>query len=204
MHEADPETVMNPDERRHTLLIVDDEPALLQSLRHQFCREYRVLTAENGRDALDLLGREEVHTILTDQRMPGMTGDAFLAQARHVKPDAVRMLFTGYADIQAVIGAVNEGRIFRYILKPWDPTELEGIVRQAVEHHDLKVDRKRLIAELKEANENLMRVNRELTDANELKRAMLDSARLRADFEELSLRVSALEGAAIPKGPERR
>ena len=130
---------MATEERRHTLLIVDDEPGLLQSLRHQFFRDYRVLTAENGHAALDLLGREDVHVILSDQRMPGMTGDAFLAQARAVRPDAVRMLFTGYADIQAVISAVNEGRIFRYILKPWDPAELEGIVRQAVEHHDLIV-----------------------------------------------------------------
>ena len=187
---------MATEERRHTLLIVDDEPGLLQSLRHQFFRDYRVLTAENGREALELLGREEVHAILSDQRMPGMTGEAFLSQARHVRPDAVRMLFTGYADIQAVIGAVNEGRIFRYVLKPWDPVELEGIVRQAVEHHDLKIERRRLIAELKEANERLTRVNRELSESTELKRALLESARLRAEFEDLSRRVSALEMAA--------
>jgi response regulator RpfG family c-di-GMP phosphodiesterase len=189
---------MATEERRHTLLIVDDEPGLLQSLRHQFFRDYRVLTAENARDALDILGREDVHVILSDQRMPGMAGDAFLAQARHIRPDAVRILFTGYADIQAVIGAVNEGRIFRYILKPWDPAELEGVVKQAVEHHELKVERKRLVSELKETNERLIRANRELTEANELKRALLDSARLRADFEDLDRRVAALESAAGP------
>jgi response regulator RpfG family c-di-GMP phosphodiesterase len=193
---------MGQDERRHTLLIVDDEPGLLQTLRHQFLRDYRVLTAENGHSALDILGREDVHVILSDQRMPGMSGDAFLAQARAARPDAVRMLFTGYADIQAVINAVNEGRIFRYILKPWDPAELEGVVRQAVEHHDLKVDRRRLIAELKEANERLARGNRELTEANEMKRALFESARLRADFEDLARRVAALEATAGRPAPE--
>src|SRR4051812_23376792 len=154
---------MAKEDRKHTLLIVDDEPGLLQTLRHQFFRDYRVLTAESGHEALELLGVEDVHAILSDQRMPGMSGDNFLAQARAFRPDAVRILFTGYADIQAVITSVNEGRIFRYILKPWDPTELEGIVRQAVEHHDLIVDRRRLIAELKEANDRLARANRELS-----------------------------------------
>ena len=163
------------------------------------------MTAETGRDALELLGREDVHAILSDQRMPGMTGDAFLAQARHIRPDAVRMLFTGYADIQAVIVAVNEGRIFRYILKPWDPVELEGVIKQAVEHHDLRVEHRKVIAELKVANERLTRINLELTEANELKRALLESAGLRADFEELSRRVSALEAAAaFPDERERR
>jgi len=185
-------------ERRHALLVVDDEPAILQSLRHLFARDYRVLTAEGGHAALDLIGREEVHAILADQRMPGMAGDAFLAQARHVRPDAVRVLFTGYADIQAVISAVNEGRIYRYVLKPFDPAELEGVVRQAVEHHDLVVDRRRLAEELRQARERLARVDAEFREAVELKRALLENGRLRVDFEELSRRVAALEGAGAP------
>jgi response regulator RpfG family c-di-GMP phosphodiesterase len=187
---------MAKEARKHTLLIVDDEPGLLQTLRHQFFRDFRVLTAENGHAALELLGVEDVHVILSDQRMPGMTGDAFLAQARAFRPDAVRILFTGYADIQSVITAVKEGRIFRYILKPWDPVELEGIVRQAVEHHDLTVDRRRLIAELKEANERLSRANRELGEANEQKRAFLETGRLRSDLDALARRVRALEESA--------
>ena len=104
---------------------------MLQGLRHLFARDYRVLTAEGGHAALELLGREDVHAILSDQRMPGMTGEAFLAQARGVRPDAVRVLFTGYADIQAVVGAVNTGQIYRYVLKPFDPAELQGIGRLA-------------------------------------------------------------------------
>jgi response regulator RpfG family c-di-GMP phosphodiesterase len=187
---------MAKEDGKHTLLIVDDEPGLLQALRHQFFRDYRVLTAENGHAALELLGFEDVHVILSDQRMPGMTGDSFLAQARVFRPDAVRILFTGYADIQAVISSVNEGRIFRYILKPWDPIELEGIVRQAIDHHDLIVDRRRLVVELKEVNDRLTRANRELVEANQQKLAMQETGRLRSDLDSLLRRVKALEEAA--------
>ena len=162
--------------RRHTLLVVDDEPDVLESLRHLFHRTYRVLTAEAGAPAVEMLGREDVHVILSDQRMPGMTGDAFLTQARHIRPDAVRMLFTGYADIQAVINAVNEGRIFRYILKPWDPTELEGIIKQAAEHYELVAERNRLIEQLQQANAQLTRANQELAEANALKGAFIEVA----------------------------
>ncbi len=162
--------------RRPTLLIVDDEPDVLESLRHLFHRAYRVLTAEAGGPAIAILEREDVHVILSDQRMPGMTGDAFLARARHVRPDAVRMLFTGYADIQAVINAVNDGRIFRYILKPWDPAELEGLIRQAVDQYDLLAERKRLIVELQDANARLTGANQELAEANVLKGAFIEVA----------------------------
>jgi signal transduction histidine kinase len=162
--------------RRHTLLVVDDEPDVLESLRHLFHRAYRVLTAESGKPAIELLGHEDVHVILSDQRMPGMTGDAFLAQARHVRPDAVRMLFTGYADIQAVINAVNEGRIFRYILKPWDPVELEGVIKQAAEQYELLAERKRLIDQLQQANAQLTKANQELAEANTLKGAFIEVA----------------------------
>ncbi|WP_435017896.1 ATP-binding protein [Tundrisphaera sp. TA3] len=162
--------------RRNTLLIVDDEPDVLESLRHLFHRAYRVLTAEGGAAGLEILAREEVHVILSDQRMPGMTGDVFLARARHLRPDVVRMLFTGYADLQAVINAVNEGRIFRYILKPWDPAELESLVRQAADQYELLAERNRLLAELQEANARLLRANEELAEANELKGAFIEVA----------------------------
>ena len=167
---------MPADQRRHTLLVVDDEPDVLESLKHLFHRAYRVVTAEAGAPAIELLGREDVHVILSDQRMPGMTGDAFLTHARRVCPDAVRMLFTGYADIQAVINAVNEGRIFRYIMKPWDPVELEGMIKQAAEQYELLAERKRLIVQLQEANVRLTQANQELAEANVLKGAFIEVA----------------------------
>jgi signal transduction histidine kinase len=154
-------------QRRHTLLIVDDEVDVLESLKHQFHHTYRMLTAGSGGQAISVLDTNEVQLILSDQRMPGMQGDAFLSQARRLQPDAIRMLFTGYADIQAVINAVNQGHIFRYILKPWDTVELEGIIRQAAEQYDLLAERKRLIAELQAANTQLLHANEELARANE-------------------------------------
>ena len=164
------------EQRRHTLLIVDDEVDVLESLRHQFHRTYKVLTAGSGGQAVSVLNTNEVQLILSDQRMPGMQGDSFLSQARRLQPDAIRMLFTGYADIQAVINAVNEGHIFRYILKPWDTVELEGIIRQAAEQYDLLAERKRLIAELQAANAQLLHANEELARAGQLKTAFIEVA----------------------------
>ncbi len=162
--------------RRHTLLVVDDEVDVLDSLRHQFHRTYRVLTCPSGTQAIELLEQNEVDVILTDQRMPGMSGDVLLRRARQLKPDTIRMLFTGYADIQAVISAVNEGHIFRYILKPWDSAELEGIIRQGVEQYDLLAERRRLIVELQEANSRLVEANGELARAGQLKTAFIEVA----------------------------
>ena len=164
------------EQRRHTLLVVDDEVDVLESLRHQFHRGYRVLTSVSGKQAIEILLNEDVELILTDQRMPGMSGDQFLREARRLKPDAIRMLFTGYADIQAVISAVNEGHIFRYILKPWDSVELEGIIHQGVEQYDLLAERKRLVAELQAANLELVQANQELARAGQLKTAFIEVA----------------------------
>jgi signal transduction histidine kinase len=164
------------DQRRHTLLVVDDEVDVLESLRHLFHRSYRVLTASSGDQALDHLRHNDVHLILSDQRMPGMSGDVFLSHARKLRPDAIRMLFTGYADIQAVINAVNEGHIFRYILKPWDAVELEGVIRQAAEQYELLAERKRLIAELQATNAKLTQANAELAEAGQLKSAFIEVA----------------------------
>jgi len=164
------------DQRRHTLLVVDDEVDVLESLRHLFHRTYRVLTASSGSQAVSILEQEEVHLVLSDQRMPGMTGDVLLSHARRIQPDAIRMLFTGYADIQAVINAVNEGNIFRYILKPWDAAELEGILRQAIDHYELVAERKRLVAQLQAANQQLTKANEELAEAGQLKSAFIEVA----------------------------
>ncbi len=164
------------DQRRHTLLIVDDEPDVLDSLRYLFHRHYQVLTATSAEKGLELLREQPVQLILSDQRMPGMTGDEFLARAREIQPDAVRMLFTGYADIQAVTNAINRGEIYRYILKPWDSNELELMIRQAAEQYELLAERKRLMNELRETNEQLKHANRDLAEADQLKTAFLEVA----------------------------
>jgi signal transduction histidine kinase len=181
------------DRRRHTLLIVDDEPDVLDSLRHLFHRHYVVRTATSARDALELLQKDPagVHLILSDQRMPGMTGDEFLARARELAPEAIRLLFTGYADIQAVSNAINRGGIFRYILKPWDAAELESILRQAAEQYDLLAERRRLLKELQEANTQLVHANVQLAEADQLKTAFLEVA-----SHELNTPITIVQGLA--------
>src|SRR5205814_3315225 len=112
---------------------------------------------------------QEIHIVMTDQRMPEMTGVEFLSRIRGEHPDAIRLLFTGYADLKAVVDAINQGNIYRYITKPWDPDELQALLRQAAAQYDLIVERKRLLQELRDKNQELETANRELQQANELK-----------------------------------
>src|SRR5437764_13360223 len=152
--------------RRHTVLVVDDEPDVVQSVEGLLRLEFRVLGATRAREGLDIMRREEVHVVMSDQRMPEMTGVEFLSHLKGQHADAIRLLFTGYADIRAVIDAINHGSVYRYITKPWDPDELQIIIRQAAEQYDLLVERKRLLAELQVKNA-------ELEKANELKAAFI-------------------------------
>jgi signal transduction histidine kinase len=146
---------------RPTLLVVDDEPEVLQSVHDLLRLDYRVLTCTRGSDAIEVLDAPgTIHVVLSDQRMPGMTGVEVLRHARQVRPEATRLLFTAYADIRAVIDAINQGSVFHYITKPWDPVELQAVVRQAVMQHDLIVENARLLAELKESNQRLAEANR--------------------------------------------
>lgn len=156
--------------RRPTVLVVDDESEVLRSVHDLLRLDYRVLTCERGEDAIRLLESDDViEVVMSDQRMPGMTGVEVLRHARRIRPEATRLLFTAYADVKAVIDAINQGSVFRYIAKPWDPDELPGLVRQAVEHHDLIVEKKRLLGELQETN-------RRLVEANRLKDAFIEVA----------------------------
>ena len=155
---------------RPTLLVVDDEPEVLRSVRDLLRLDYNVLTAERGEEALRRLDENgAVHVVMSDQRMPGLSGVELLREVKRRRPEATRLLFTAYADVKAVIDAINQGSVFRYITKPWDPDELQTVVRQAVEHHDLLVEKERLIVELREAN-------RRLIEANGLKRTFLEVA----------------------------
>ena len=158
---------------RHTILVVDDEPDVVQSVRDLLRLDYRVIGLTRAADAIQVLQEQEVHIVMTDQRMPEMTGVEFLRRIRGDHPDAIRLLFTGYADIRAVIDAINQGNVYRYITKPWDPDELQTVIRQAVEQYDLLVERKRLLAELQVKNRELETANQELKQANELKEAFI-------------------------------
>ncbi len=120
-------------ERRPSVLVVDDEPRILSSMTALLEDEYSVLTSTNAESALTLLEDEQVLVIISDQRMPGLNGDEFLAKARNISR-ATRILVTGYLDISALVSAVNHGQIYTYVAKPWDPIELRVAVTKAAEH----------------------------------------------------------------------
>lgn len=115
------------------ILFVDDEERILRSLAMQFRREYEVLTESDPRRALERLKSESVQIIVSDQRMPQMSGAELLAQAREIAPDTLRILLTGYSDLDAAVEALNSGGIFRYLTKPWDQQEMAFTLRQAAQ-----------------------------------------------------------------------
>jgi DNA-binding NtrC family response regulator len=138
------------DAPKHPILVVDDEPDILFSLRALLRRDFEVHTAEGGAQALEVLRQHPVHVIMTDQRMPEMTGAELLSRARGECPEATRIIFTGYADLKAVIDAVNRGEIYRYLTKPWDPDDLVALLHQACEHYQRHAERDRLLADARD------------------------------------------------------
>ena len=122
---------------KHTILCVDDEADNVDALERLFRTKYKVLKATSGSDALKILDKNRVTLIISDQRMPKMTGVEFLTKSLTTHPDAIRILLTGYADIEVVIEAINSGQIYRYVNKPWDPVDLVNTIDKAVERYEL-------------------------------------------------------------------
>ena len=125
------------DAQKHAILLVDDEPEILFSLKSLLRREFVLHTAESGAEALRILEQHPIHVVMTDQRMPGMTGVELMNQVKDRWPDAVRIVFTGYADIKAVVDAINNSGLYRYITKPWDPDDLIDTLHDAACPPDL-------------------------------------------------------------------
>lgn len=136
---------------RHKILVVDDEPANLRLLNRVLREEYETLVAESGAEGLALLERNDISLIITDQRMPGMTGVQLLEESLNHCPDAIKILLTGYTDAQALIDAINRGHVYKYVPKPWDADELKLTVKRALESYDLKRRNQELLDELKKA-----------------------------------------------------
>jgi DNA-binding NtrC family response regulator len=136
--------------KKHPILLVDDEPEILYSLKGLLRREFELHTAESGKEALEILKRHAIHVIMTDQRMPEMTGVQLMRRVKNEYPEAIRIVFTGYADIKAVIEAINNGGLYRYITKPWDPDELIEMLHEAAAKYDEIFERNRLLVDLRE------------------------------------------------------
>ena len=135
------------------ILVVDDEEAILETMTFTFQNDYEVLTSSDARRALELLDEKApVAVVLSDQRMPNMSGVEFVSEVCKRHPATVRMILTGFADMQAIIDAINAGHVYAYITKPWEPDHLKQVMKQAVEHYNLTVENERLVAGLSRAN----------------------------------------------------
>jgi eukaryotic-like serine/threonine-protein kinase len=120
------------DAKKARVLFVDDEERILNALRTLFRNHYHVFTAENGTLALEFVKRFGIHVVVSDQRMPGMLGVELLRQVKETSPNTVRMLLTGYSDLAAIVGSINDGEVFRFVRKPWDNHEIQRSVADAV------------------------------------------------------------------------
>ena len=140
---------------RHNLLLVDDEKEILQTLTLTFKNEYEIFTARSGLEALDILEKKDIALIVSDQRMPDMTGVELLQKAITINPDTIRIILTGYTDTAALIEAINKGHIYQYVTKPWDRQDLKVLVKRALENYELIRENQRLVKELQAANDRL-------------------------------------------------
>ncbi len=155
-----PDHLLERKSRQRTLLLVDDEENIIAALRRLLRRDgYHIVTANSGAQGLQRLAENTVDVILSDQRMPGMTGVEFLRRAKELYPDTMRMSLSGYTELQSITDAVNEGSICKFLTKPWDDEMLRGHVHEAFRQKEMADDNRELGARLQSANQELAAVN---------------------------------------------
>ncbi|HEU0187884.1 MAG TPA: response regulator [Gallionellaceae bacterium] len=153
-----------------TLLLVDDEENITAALVRLLRRDgYTILRANSGKAGLDLLAQNKVGVIISDQRMPEMTGVEFLSRVKELYPDTVRIVLSGYTELNSVTDAINRGAIYKFLTKPWEDDLLRANVEEAFRHHEMKMENARLSRELQQANDKLLEINRELETRVEIK-----------------------------------
>jgi len=142
------------------VLYVDDEANNLNSFKAAFRRYFNIYTAQSAREGRRMLESEEIGVIITDQRMPGETGIEFLESVLPIYPDTIRILLTGFSDINAVMGAINRGQVYKYLVKPWQDDELKMYIQNALELYNLRKENKDLAHKLKLANLELEQLSK--------------------------------------------
>jgi DNA-binding NtrC family response regulator len=142
------------------VLYVDDEINNLNSFKAAFRRDFEIYTAQSAREGRRILDSHEIGVIITDQRMPGMTGIEFLESILTVYPDTIRILLTGFSDINAVMDAINRGQVYKYLVKPWQNDELKLYIQNALEIYHLRKENKELAYKLQLANTELDILNK--------------------------------------------
>ncbi len=148
---------------KHKILCIDDEQDIVDALFRLFRKDYEVLTATSGQEGLDLLQQHKVSLIISDQKMPGMTGVETLKKSIEKSPDSIRILLTGYTDIESVIDSINSGEVYRYITKPWDSVDLINTVKKCIEKFEIRSELKRKNLELQKAYAELQSLDQSKT-----------------------------------------
>lgn len=179
---------------QRTLLLVDDDTNVLASLKRLFRKDgHKLLTASSGAQALETLATHKVDVIVSDQRMPGMTGVEFFRAAKVSHPDTIRIILSGYTELQSVTDAINEGAIYRFLTKPWDDDQLRDHIRKAFEFKELLEENQQLDMKIRTSNQELVSANVQLNDV--LARTRHQVAR---DETTLAVVRDALECIALP------
>ncbi|MDD2276964.1 MAG: response regulator, partial [Smithellaceae bacterium] len=182
---------LSPLKYRHSILLIDDEEAILEIMAAMLADEgYDLLTAGSAEEGLALLKKTpDVSLIISDQHMPGMTGVQFFAQARHISPDALRVLLTGYTDTDAIIDAINSGGIHRYLTKPWSREDFLHTIRQMLGKADLMRENRRLDELVKKQNAELLDLNKGLEEKVRQKTRHLNQSleELRSSLEKIRM-----------------
>ncbi len=157
--------LIRPGNRQRTILLVDDEENILSSLRRLLRRDgYQILSATSGTEGLALLAKNPVDVIVSDQRMPGMTGVEFLRRVKTIHPTIVRIVLSGYTELQSITDAINEGAVYKFLTKPWDDELLRSNIEEAFRHKELADENRQLSHQLKIANTELAERNRQLQE----------------------------------------
>ncbi|MDQ3002493.1 MAG: sigma-54 dependent transcriptional regulator [Fibrobacterota bacterium] len=179
--------------KKPTILIVDDEPAIVSSIIRSLEDDYECLGAPNAAEARKKFESHKITCVISDQRMPGEPGSEFLAWVKQAHPDTMRILITGFSDFESVVAAVNKGQIYHFLHKPWEPIQLEVVIRQAVQVHQLTEENQRLQADLKARNQVLERENMVLkADTIQASAAFRDLIGLSAPMQRLKAKLQAL------------
>ena len=169
---------------QRTLLLVDDEPNVLSSLKRLFRRDgHTIITANSGAEGLEVLAKHKVDVIVSDQRMPGMTGVEFLRLAKLQFPDTIRIVLSGFTELQSVTDAINEGAVYRFLTKPWDDEQLREQIGKAFEHRELLEENQQLDFKIRTTNQELVAANRQLGN-------VVASTRKQIEREEVSLMIA--------------
>ncbi|MBU1172654.1 MAG: response regulator [Proteobacteria bacterium] len=167
---------------RHSVLCVDDEINILNSLKRLLRKEnYTLLTASSGKEGLDILEKNDVHLVMSDQRMPEMSGTEFLAEIKEKYPDVIRIILTGYTEVDAMTESINRGHIYKFFLKPWNDENLRLEISKALEQYDLIKANEELTRTIIRQNEELKHMNDKLEE------------KVRHRTQELVIRNQALE-----------